>query len=157
MSDKITCHMKCQVECQNGCQIPPTCLMTQLFHGPKQSWTTSWAFPRFALPLLNNSNTLSPWMECEFEGGKFDDFIIQDPYLFPAAHGGRLVGLWCNGGLCGLLAVLIWLPWFRPKMKDRLKIKLCSRYAFLTSCGNSLEALATCVLSENETGRKKAW
>mmetsp|Transcript_26279 Transcript_26279/g.57490 ORF Transcript_26279/g.57490 Transcript_26279/m.57490 type:complete len:293 (-) Transcript_26279:244-1122(-) len=89
-------------------------------------------------------------MECEFEGGKFDDFIIQDPYLFPAAHGGRLVGLWCNGGLCGLLAVLIWLPWFRPKMKDRLKIKLCSWYAVLTSCGNALEALATCVLSEND-------
>ena len=95
----------------------------------------------------------APVMECKFEGGKFDDFIVQDPYVFPAAHSGKLVGLWCNGGLCGLLAFVMFLPWFRPKTKDCLKVKLCLWYAFLTSCGNSLEALATSILSENETGR----
>lgn len=39
----------------------------------------------------------APVMECKFEGGKFDDFIVQDPYLFLA--GGTLVqwrALWAS-------------------------------------------------------------
>lgn len=88
-------------------------------------------------------------MECTMDGGKNGDFIILDPYLFPAAHAVRLVGLWGNAASTALAAFMFWHPWFLPSA-FRLKGKLCFWYMLLTCVGSSVEALATTLLSEND-------